>query len=825
MEEIATLGEWIRRRRKALDLTQDELAHRVSCATITIKKIEADERRPSKQVAERIADCLDIPPDRRKEFVKCARGQTSIIRFLPPALPGDALPNRFVATAKTNLPIQTTVRVGADHNIALVAGKLREPQVRLLTLIGPGGVGKTRLAVDVGAQMMPSFPDGVFFVSLASVRDPALLISEIAQLFGLRESPNEILPQKLVTLLHDKRLLLILDNFEHLLPATLSVADLLSKTVSLKVLATSREVLNISGEHVFNVKTLSLPPINTPASELAKYDASQLFMVRAQSVDFNFNISNATAKQVIEICHYLDGLPLAIELAVAHVAHLPIGKLLTLLKSSTGRLALLTAGPRDWHERQRTLRNTIEWSYQLLNQDEQKLFVRLSIFAGGCTLEAAEQVCSVAADLPNIRLDMFSLLRKSLLKQDDVNGEPRFSMLENIREYSWERLQRCGESFQLYQSLILYYLSLVEDMEPPLVPSIETLYVRLDPELDNLRTVLAWSLNNKEADHSAAGLGIRLAGRLVYFWFHRGLLNEGRHWLTLAARAASSPDIGRARVLNGLGLIAWQQGDYTTAADILEESITLWRSIAYRLGLAEGLHILGHVRFEQREYRLASDLFTESHALYAEMNEVIATLPLVSDLGMVAYHQHDYSSARSLFEEALGLCREYGNKEGILDTTSRLGDLMRVSGNYEQAAQFYEESLALSQELRSNLGIASAKHKLGCVAKASGNPKYAKSLFGESLAIQDEAGNKQGIIECLAGLAGVVEGFEQSAILLGAVEALLDTIGTPLAPADYLEYERDRDHVCSQLGIERFAALCEQGKSMTLLQAIIYAKN
>lgn len=826
MEEYASFGEWIRRRRKALDLTQRDLADCVGCAIVTIKKIEADERRPSRQVAERIADCLDIPPDKRDQFVQCARAQTAVVRLPSPVSPGDALAGRSSQTAiQTNLPVQTTVRIGGDHDIALVVAKLREPQVRLLTLTGPGGVGKTRLALDVGAQMMQSFPDGVFLISLAPIRDPAFVISEIAHLFDVRESLNENLSQKLVPVLRNKRLLLILDNFEHLLPAALSVADLLSKTISLKVLATSREILNISGEHVFVVKTLTLPPINTTASELANYDASQLFIVRAQAVDASFSISNAPAKQITEICHYLDGLPLAIELAAARVAHLPIGKLISLLKSSAGRLALLTTGPRDWHARQQTLRNTIEWSYQLLNKDERKLFARLSVFSGGCTLETAEEVCNVAGDLPNVQLDVLSLLRKSLLKRDDGDGEPRYSMLESIREYAWEKLQESGEVFQLHQALILYYLSLVEDLEPPLVPNIEALYARLDPEIDNLRAVLSWSLSSEKVNLTTAALGVRLAGRLIYFWFIRGLLNEGRHWLSLAAQSALSPDAGRARVLNGLGLLAWQQADYASAAGALEESIALWRALEYPPGLAEGLHFLGHVRFEQHEYDMASNLFLESRAIYTEMGEITATLPLISDLGMVAYHQHDYQSARALFEEALKLCREHGNKEGTLDTTSRLGDLMRLAGDYAQAAQFYEESLALSQELQSNLGIASAKHKLGYIAKASGNPERAKSLFMESLSIQYKAGNKQGIVECLAGLAGIADNFEQSATLLGAVEALLNTMGTPLAPSDRLEYERDRVSVCSRLGTARFSVLCEKGKSMTLQQAVAYARG
>lgn len=398
-------------------------------------------------------------------------------------------------------------------------------------------------------------------------------------------------------------------------------------------------------------------------------------------------------------------------------------------------------------------------------------------------------------------------------------------MLESIREYAWEKLHESGEVFQLYQALILYYLSPVEDLEPPLDPNLEVLYARLDSELDNIRTVLSWSLSSEKVNLTTAALGVRLAGRLIYFWFIRGLLNEGRHWLSLAAQSALSPDGGRARVLNGLGLLTWQQADYAVAADALKESIALWRALEYPPGLAEGLHFLGHVRFEQHEYDMASNLFLESRAIYTEMGEITATLPLISDLGMVAYHQHDYQSARALFEEALKLCREHGNKEGTLDTTSRLGDLMRLAGDYTKAAQFYEESLALSQELRSSLGIASAKHKLGYVAKASGNPKRAKSLFLESLSIQDEAGNKQGIIECLAGLAGVAADSEKAAKLLGAVEALLDSIGTPLAPADCREYEQGRISTCLQLGRERFVVLCEKGKAMNLQQAVAYARE
>jgi non-specific serine/threonine protein kinase len=435
-------------------------------------------------------------------------------------------------------------------------------------------------------------------------------------------------------------------------------------------------------------------------------------------------------------------------------------------------------------------------------------------------LETAEQICNSNSDLPNVMEHLLSLVSKSLIKRQDGASEPRFVMLESIREYAREKLLEHNETSQLHQALIRNYLALVENFEPLLVPDIGTYYAPLDGELDNLRSVLAWSLGDENRGQ-ATELGVRLAGSLSFFWYVRGMLSDGRYWLNLAARYALEPDVHRARIMHGLGVLAWQQGDYSVAISAFEEGISLWRQVDYPVGLAEGLHLLGHAQFDHREYEIAAKLFRESYTLYVEMDEIIATLPLISDLGLVAYHQHNYASAQELFKQSLALCREHGNKGGAMDAANRLGDLMRLAGNYEAATQLYEESLAVGQEVRANLGIASAKHKLGCMAKHAGDKKQAKSYFLESLDIQEAAGNKQGSLECLAGLAGLINEPSPAAKLFAAIDTLLDTVGVPLAPADQQDYERDRNRVCSQPDVN---CLAEPSAEMTLQEAVAYAR-
>ena len=617
-------------------------------------------------------------------------------------------------------------------------------------------------------------------------------------------------------------MLLILDNVEHLLGAGPDLVDLLGAAPGLTVLVTSRALLRVSGEQVVTVPPLALPDPGPPppASALDRYSAVRLFVDRAQAVHPAFVVDDENAADVMEICRRLDGLPLAIELAAARVTILPPRALLARL---TRRLELLTDGAHDQPERLRTLRAGIAWSYDLLSPDEQRLFRRLAVFAGGCTLAAVE---SVSPYHRSATLDVVAaLVDRSLLQQvTQGGGEPRFAMLETLHEYATERLETGGEEVEARRAHAAYFRTLAADAETGLRgPRQQHWRDVLEADLDNFRAALAWTLG--AADPRDADSGVSLVGALWYFWFQRGLTREARRWLELAL-AKAPPGRARAQALLGAGTLAWRQGDVAAAQVHLDESAALWRHEDDRRGLAETLHILGHVRFDQRDYLAARGLFEESLDGYQRAGDVTGGLPLLGDLGLVAYHEGEYDTAERMLRDSLALYREHGLKDRVAGVLNGLGDLAQLAGDSQRATALYEESLALWRELRGTPGIASALHKLGQVSRSMHDYGTARARLAESLALQQELGNKQGIAECLAGLAATAAASghpERAASLFAASSAMLEAIGVPLAPADQAARTRDMDATRERLGGPGWERAWASGAALSTQDAISLA--
>jgi len=732
--------------------------------------------------------------------------------------------------SQSNLPAQLTPLIGRAQEVEVACALLQRSDVRLLTLTGPGGVGKTRLGLQVVTDLLDVFADGVFFVPLVSLNNPDLVIPTIAQTLGLGEAGDRPLTEHLKAYLQDKHLLLLLDNFEQVVVAAPLLTELLESCPGLKALVTSREVLRVRGEHEFPVLPLALPDLShLPGIEaLSQYAAVALFLQRALAIKPDFQMTNTNARAIAEICARLDGLPLAIELAAARVKLLPPQKLLARLES---RLQLLTRGARDMPERQQTLRNTIKWSYDLLDAEEQQLFRRLSVFVSGCTLEAAESVCNVADGLPlNVLDGVTSLIDKSLLQQVEHPGdELRLIMLGTIREYGLECLAASGEEETTRSAHAEYYLALAEEAAPQIRGAQQAVWLeRLEREHDNLRAALRWSV-----EHTGAGgaeMALRLGAALWWFWTVRGHITEGRQWLEQAlstSNGVSAPV--RAKALISAGVLARYQSDYNRAATLCAESLALFRELGDKRGIAASINELAYVAIVRGEYAEAHAMYKESLALLRELGDKwdIADT-LFFSANVTSFFQGDHTAALAMMEEGLVIFKELGDQRGIAYSLSVLGHLSLSQGSYGAARPLHEESLTVFKTLGDRLGIARSLFLLAKAASMQGDYSVARSMFEESLTILRELDDKWFIAGCLEELArvGAAQGQpEWAARLWGAAETLREAIGALIPPVEEADYERWVATARSQLGEEAFAAAWREGRIMSPEQALASQEN
>ncbi len=749
-----------------------------------------------------------------------------VYQLLHPDLFSDFAPLKSLDNSDlpNNLPQQVTSFIGREKEIEDVKSLLGKK--RLLTLTGSGGCGKTRLALQVAAEVLEQYPQGIWLVELAALTDPLLVAQAVASIVGVREEAGKPILQTLVTSLKDKKLLLVLDNCEHLLSACAHLVHTLMRACpDFKVVASSREGLGIAGETVYRIPSLSIPDLKhtETIASLSLYDSVRLFVERASSALPSFTVTNANAPAVASVCHRLDGIPLALELAGARVRSLSVEEIDSKLDN---RFRLLTGGSRTSLPRQQTLRALIDWSYTLLSVPEQTLLSRMSVFAGGWTLEAVEQVCS-GGDLESMDvLDLLmALVDKSLVSYDDLRGQSRYRLLETVRQYARDRLMENAEGSTYRGRQRDYYLTMAEEIRPKLSGLDQSLWLDwLEIEHDNLRQ----SFTVCEEDPDGAAMGLRLAIALGSFWIVRDYLSEGRGYcMTFLARernAAPTPE--RATALVVAGNLTYCQGDLKAAQELYEEALAVREQLGDRRGSAGALGSLGNVAHLQGDYGRARGLFEQALAISRELDIPAWEAVSLGCLGNLVIDMGDDAAAQDYLVAALALNRQLGNRGDEATSLNSLGTIAFAHSNFVEAIQYHEQALAIALEIGSRHQEGDYRFNLANAHAGLGETSAASALYCQSFSMLHAGGDIRSLTDKLETLAAffMEQGDDESACRLwGAAEAVHEVSGSSRRASNQQDYDRNLTELRLTLCEEDFNVFWAEGRALPITQVLAYA--
>ncbi len=817
-DSTASFGYWIRRQRQALDLTQAELARRVGCATVTISKLERDERRPSRQIAELLAEKLAVADDQRTRFLAAALGERSVdglpLASQPVGPPSDD------PSAASHLPSTSAPAIQRTNDENTLLTLLADPVIRLITLVGPGGVGKTHLSLRVAEKAVGSFRDGVVFVPLDAVRNPAMVLTALAGSLGVMESRGQSLRDSLLAALEYRRRLLVLDNFEQVVEAAELVAAILQRSPHLKILVTSREALHLKGEQLYPLHPLELPPVNSSVGDLYHSQAVQLFGLRAQAAQPDFVLDDTTAPTVAAICTAVDGLPLAIELAAARLSLFSLTSLLQELNADErSPLRILRTNLRDAPQRHRSLIDTVAWSYDLLTDDEQRLFRRLAVFVGSFSLDAAQTVAGENADILE---SVHSLVSKSLLVvRSQEDGSRRFAYLQTIRDVALKLLAQSGEEAATRLAHARWYAALAVVAEEKIHSHAQIYWLdRLSTEADNIHAAIGWSIDNDEHE-----LALTFGESLLWFWWIRNLLGIGNYWMKrlLPLLQPSVPLARQAKLYYCAGMIGQLQGEYVEAMPLYETGLAqAQESGSFRVESTIRSQ-MGWVRTWQRSFDIALSHFEEAIRISEFYNfrwELGSALSLYSNyLARIGRFEEAVHQARRAYDIHQKDGSHWGMSWALIQIAHPLVFLDRIP----EARLYTLESRRQSELIKDKLAIGWSLSSLGRIAFLQKEYDEARRAWLEMLELRWERGDIHGVVAGIASVAQVeiqCHRFAQAVALTRVVQKEGARMGAANAGTEWMQPEEIFAAARAALSPEEFATAWAEGEVRSLADVV-----